>query len=322
MMSRRMTAPTNSTLFASLIGQTARGCWLGYGNCLFLEFGESRPSGPRETHPRGEWGLWCDQIEWRIEQGDRVIAGSEDDRSTMEAGIHEINGKSFLSGEIFRSGDSILTFSDGLILRTFVITAEEDANWNFRDQNGDSSSFGPDHLPFASTQPGVEVTRGTDRLQQLSSFLWNSKVWRASIDVQHRFEDGYEPSDLDSVRLDFRLELPKPTGKVGHQQTGSLQIDPSTSGLRLERANKIIAACGDSSERVLTEFRQLVGKTLLRIDVARPGGDTDFVLEDGLLLRCFPATTKTGEAWRISSVENDELVLGPGGQWSYAGGLK
>lgn len=140
--------------------------------------------------------------------------------------------------------------------------------------------------------------------------------------MQHRFEDGYEPSDLDSVRLDFRCVLPKPTSKVAHRQIGSLQIDPNTSGLRLERSDKIIAACGDSSEKVVTEFRQLVGKTLLRIDVARPGGDTDFVLEDGLLLRCFPATSKTGEVWRISSAENDELVLGPGGYWSYTGGLK
>jgi hypothetical protein len=52
-----MAAPTNSTLFASLIGQTAQGCWLGYGNCLFLEFGQSHPPGPRETHPRGEWEM-------------------------------------------------------------------------------------------------------------------------------------------------------------------------------------------------------------------------------------------------------------------------
>ena len=312
MTSRRMAAPTNSTLFASLIGQTAQGCWLGYGNCLFLEFGQSQPPGPRETHPRGEWGLWCDQIEWRIELGDRVIAGSEDDRSTMEAGIYEINGKSFLSGEISPSGDSTLTFSDSLILRTFVITTEEDASWNLRDQKGDSSSFGPDRSSSTSAQSGAEVTRGTDRLQQLSGFLWNSKVWRAAVDVQHRFEDGYEPSDLDSVRLDFRCVLPKPTSKVGHRQIGSLQIDPNTSGLRLERSDKIIAACGDSSEKVLTEFRQLVGKTLLRIDVARPGGDTDFVLEDGLLLRCFPATSKTGEVWRICSAENGRIGAGIG----------
>ncbi len=317
-----MTAPTNSTLFASLLGRTAQGCWLGHGNCLFLEFGQSQPPSPRETHPRGEWGLWCDQIQWRIELGDRLIAGSEDDRSTMEAGIHEINGKSFLTGEISPFGDSTLAFSDSLLLRTFVITTEEDARWNFRDQKGDYSSLGTDHSSITSGQSGIQVSSGTDPLQQLSGFLWNSKVWRAAVGIQYRFEDDYEPSDLDSVRLDFRRVLPKPTSKVGHRQVGSLQIDPNTSGLRLQRSDKIIVACGDSSEKVLTEFRQLVGKDLLRIDVARPGGDTDFVLEDGLLLRCFPATSKRGEAWRISSAENDELVMGPGGQWSYTGGLK
>jgi hypothetical protein len=131
-----MSTAAHPTVFAPLIGQTARGCWLGYGSVLFLEFGQPQPLAGREIHPRGEWGLWCDQIEWRIEQVFRVIAGSEDDRATMESGIQTINGRSLVSGEMLPSGDSILTFSDDVILRTFVITSEEDARWKFRDRNG------------------------------------------------------------------------------------------------------------------------------------------------------------------------------------------
>lgn len=161
-----------------------------------------------------------------------------------------------------------------------------------------------------------------DALQQCSRFLWNSELWRVAMNVQHRFEDGYEPSDLDSVRFEFRQSLAHPTSRMKHRQTGSLWIDVNACGLRLERAGEIIAACGDSSEKVLAQFKPLVGKTLLRIDISSPGGDTDFVFNDGLLLRCFPATGHCGESWRISSAEADGLLLGPGAQWSYRSGLR
>ena len=52
-----------------------------------------------------------------------------------------------------------------------------------------------------------------DGLQQFSKVLWNSEVWRVTVNVQHRFEDGYEPSDIDSLRLDFRQLLANPTSK-------------------------------------------------------------------------------------------------------------
>jgi hypothetical protein len=138
-----MIAHTN--LFTPLAGQTAQGCWLGYGSTLFLEFGPPRPLRERETHPRGEFGLWCEHIEWRIEQRDRILAGSEDDRATMESGIKQIDGKTFVSGEVFQpSGDSILMFSDDLALRTFVISSEEDVRWSLRDREGKYFHLGPD----------------------------------------------------------------------------------------------------------------------------------------------------------------------------------
>jgi hypothetical protein len=161
-----------------------------------------------------------------------------------------------------------------------------------------------------------------DGLQQFSKVLWNSEVWRVTVNVQHRLEDGYEPSDIDSLRLDFRQLLANPTSKTKHRQTGSLSIDVNTCGLRLERVGEIVAACGDSSEKVLAQFKGLVGKTLIRVDISPPGGDTDFVLEDGLSLRCFPATSHNGETWRVSSAEDDELLLGPGARFSYRSGLR
>src|ERR1700693_1262644 len=145
MVRQGMIAQTNSNLFSPLVGQTAQGCWLGYGSVLFLEFGQLQPLRDGRTHPSGEWGLSSDQVEWRIELRDEVIAGSEDDRDTMEKGIERINGRTFVSGELVQpSGDSVLTFSDDLVLRAFVITSEEDARWKFRDREGKYFDLGPD----------------------------------------------------------------------------------------------------------------------------------------------------------------------------------
>jgi hypothetical protein len=130
--------------FAPLIGQKAQGCWLGYGSVLFLEFGEPQPLRDREQHPRGEWGLWCDQILWRVEQGDRVLAGCEDDDAIMDSAIQQINGRILLSGQISEStGDSILEFTDHLVIKTFVPTTEEDARWSFRHGDADYVTLGP-----------------------------------------------------------------------------------------------------------------------------------------------------------------------------------
>ena len=159
-------------------------------------------------------------------------------------------------------------------------------------------------------------------LQELSKFLWNSEIWRVAMKIQHRFEEGYSPSDVDSLRLDFRRLLPEPEGKIKHRHLGSLSFDTNSCGLRLERAGEIVVACGDSSEKVLGQFRQLVGRTLIRVEVAPPGGDSNFVLAGELFLRCFPAVGREGEIWRVSSADGDELVLGPGAQWSYRSGLR
>jgi hypothetical protein len=148
-----MISQTNSNLFTPLIGQTAQGCWLGYGSVLFLEFGQPQPPRDGRTHPHGEWGLQSDLVEWRIEQRDHIVSGSEDDRATMESGIKQIDGKTFVSGEILQpSGDSVLTFSDDLVLRTFVISSEEDSRWIFRDREGRYFHLGPDRA-YPEEQP-------------------------------------------------------------------------------------------------------------------------------------------------------------------------
>jgi hypothetical protein len=139
--------------FAPLIGQKAQGCWLGYASALFLEFGEPQPLRDREKHPRGEWSLWSDQILWRVEQGDRVLAGCEDDDAIVESATQQINGRILLSGQISEAtGDSILEFTDYVVIKTFVPTTEEDARWNFRQRGGDYVTLGPKLVEYAGDQ--------------------------------------------------------------------------------------------------------------------------------------------------------------------------
>jgi hypothetical protein len=110
--------------FKFLIGRQASRCRIGYGSVLFLEFGGNRGED-------GNWSLWSDQILWRCEQHGEILAGSEDDRERMEAAAQQINGRTLISGETdCDSGDSVLTFSGGLIIRTFLLTAEENQLWN------------------------------------------------------------------------------------------------------------------------------------------------------------------------------------------------
>jgi hypothetical protein len=143
-----------------------------------------------------------------------------------------------------------------------------------------------------------------ETLQRSSQPFWNSQIWRVAVNVQHRFEKGYEPSDVDSLRLDLHRLHSNPAYKAKYQQIGSLWIDVCNCGLRLEQAGKIVICSGDSVEKVLAQFKELVGRTIERVSIAPPGGDTDFVLGEGVALRCFPATVHVGRSWRLSC-DND-----------------
>jgi hypothetical protein len=160
--------------FEPLIGQKAQGCWLGYGSVLFLEFGEPQPLNDLRKHPPGEWGLSCDKILWRIEQGDRVLAGSEDDRPIMRSAIEQIDGRILVSGEISQStGDSLLEFTDHLVLKTFVTTSEEDARWWLRHRylrcTGAGVSAG-----LGRERSGSMTSRDAETLEEFSRVLWGA----------------------------------------------------------------------------------------------------------------------------------------------------
>jgi hypothetical protein len=163
--------------------------------------------------------------------------------------------------------------------------------------------------------------RDTEELQQISRLLWNSEIWRVNVNIHHGFEKGYSPSYLDSLQLDFRQPLAAPGKVVKHRPVGSLWIDANYCGLRLERGKELVVAW-DSTEKVLDEYSKLIGNTLVRVEITPPAGDSAFILENGMTLRCFAAVGHEGTLWRITSADNDELLLGPGARWSYRTALR
>jgi hypothetical protein len=101
--------------------------------------------------------LWCDQILWRIEQEDRVLGGCEDDAPTMDGAIEQLNGQILIAGQISnQTGDSLLEFTDRLVLRTFVPTSEEDARWQFRRWGTEFVAIGP--MLTASAEAGTPLS--------------------------------------------------------------------------------------------------------------------------------------------------------------------
>ncbi len=142
------------------------------------------------------------------------------------------------------------------------------------------------------------------------------------LNIQHRFEEGYSPEDLDELCLDFHEPLAVPEKIRKHRRVGSLWINASNSGARLERERKTLVCSGDSVAKVLDEFSKMVGCRLLKTLVSPPGGDTSFIFENELILSCFPAKSRAGDSWVICTKDDDVVKLGEGNRVTYETGLR
>jgi hypothetical protein len=163
--------------------------------------------------------------------------------------------------------------------------------------------------------------RDAETLQEFSKVLWGATVSRVRLNIYHSFEEGYSPEDLEELRLDFHEPLPVPEKIRKHRRVGSLWISYDCQP-RLEQEDKILVGSGDSVAKVLDQFPKMVGRLLLKIEVRAPGGDTAFVFENDLTLRCFPARSQQDDSWIISAEDGDEVKLGPGVRVTYQTGLR
>jgi hypothetical protein len=125
------------------------------------------------------------------------------------------------------------------------------------------------------------------------------------MNIQHRFEEGYSPEDLDELCLDFREPLPVSEKVQKHRRVGSLLIDVGTSGARLERGGRTLVNSSDSVAKVLEEFPKMVGSRLVRVEVRPPGGDTEFHFQNDLILNCFHARSRGNNPWTVVTEDGD-----------------
>ncbi|NET57600.1 MAG: hypothetical protein F6K47_15995 [Symploca sp. SIO2E6] len=77
------------TLIKPIISHKAWGASLGVGSFITLEFGNPLPSSKERQKTHGEWHLWIYCCAWRIEEGNEVLASSEDPRAKIESSMAE-----------------------------------------------------------------------------------------------------------------------------------------------------------------------------------------------------------------------------------------
>ncbi len=68
---------------------------IGHGSFLTIQFGAPRMASGGYTE--GEFHLWVFDALWQIREGTKIIAHSEEDRITMEAGARLLEGASLQS---------------------------------------------------------------------------------------------------------------------------------------------------------------------------------------------------------------------------------
>src|SRR6185437_15308565 len=108
-----------------LSGKTAWGVRLGHGSFLTLEFG--KPVVAQQGQSHGEWHLWLYMCNWRLETNQGVLAGSNDDRETIERALQETPfGAVEVIRAISRSSDLFIRFQSGVDLLSFSSSSSPD----------------------------------------------------------------------------------------------------------------------------------------------------------------------------------------------------
>lgn len=114
-----------------LFGKKAWDVSLGVGSFITIEFGNPVAPESEEGRTHGEWHLWVCSCAWRLEEGDEVLAGSDDPRETLQEAIRCIEGLSLQSVELFPPApDVVFRFGDNVVLRLFPCEfVEESEHW-------------------------------------------------------------------------------------------------------------------------------------------------------------------------------------------------
>lgn len=134
------------TYITPLLGQKAWGASVAISSFIDLDFGTSLPPSGKYGWVRGEWHLYINTCRWRLEKGDEVLAASGDPQTKMDRAVQYLNNQSLESVEILPPvADTIFTFADLIVLRTFSIYLEADdgEHWKLFTPEGNILYIGP-----------------------------------------------------------------------------------------------------------------------------------------------------------------------------------
>jgi|SRR5882762_6011271 len=116
-------------IFSDLIGRPPWGVRLGEGSFLTMEFGKPEANQSNGI-VHGEWHLWLYMCMWRIETKEKVLAGSEDDRTSIKLLLETLDFGATQGADInLPSLDLSIRFSSGVSLTTFSCTTRSDEQW-------------------------------------------------------------------------------------------------------------------------------------------------------------------------------------------------
>ena len=137
-----------------LLGQKTWGVSLGFGSFLTLEFGQPLPPSDENQKIHGEWHLWLYCCAWRVEEEDKILAASEDERDHIKTAIHRLDNLTLHSIELLSPAcDAVFTFEQQVILRVFAIYSQDYEHWLLYTPDGNVLSVGPgSHCSYESSR--------------------------------------------------------------------------------------------------------------------------------------------------------------------------
>jgi hypothetical protein len=102
-----------------------------FGSCVAFSLRQAIED--EDFYITGEWHFYIDNVAWRLETPDDVVAGSEDhSEEVIDVALQQLENKTLLSVEItLPCFDTIIRFEDDFILRLFPRFSEESRHWEF-----------------------------------------------------------------------------------------------------------------------------------------------------------------------------------------------
>jgi hypothetical protein len=247
------------------------------GSNIFIECGNDIevvfPNMKKDV--RKEWIIWVSDASWRISKNEQYIVGSGDDPKIIQTILQNLLGKRFQSLHILSQFlDAEFNFEDGYQLTTFFNLREEH-QWLL---------FLPDKTEIVIDCSSKEKIKN---VQELAN--------QVTIKESHtKLDLPLQDTVVEAITYD-KHDLPT------FHCADNISIVLEICTWRLEKNNEYcVGYLDDNADEINTRFSELIGKKLIRIDVANSMMDARFQFQDHYTLKTF-ACCRSAPQWKICS---------------------